>query len=158
MSLFSRTLPKRLARLKGMPLFSTLDARELRIVDGMLHEREYLDGEVIFDQGEEGQAIYLVFEGRVSIRHHGAEEEDFIAELEAGTFFGEQALLNNAVRAAQVRASGRCLLGVMFRTDFHSLLASDARVASKIALQLARHLSRRLRDMVESRDHGKDHL
>jgi len=158
LSLFSKTLPPRLARLHSIPLFSTLDARGLNIVDGMLHERSYADGEVIFDQGEVGQALYLIFEGNVLISHHGGSKEDFIVELETRTFLGEQALLDNVVRAAQAKAVGQCLLGVMFRADFQRLLESDAQVASKVALQLARYLSRRLRDVVWGEAEGREHL
>ncbi len=57
----------RLERLHGLSLFVNLTAGELRIVDGLLHERSYLPGEVIFDEGEEGQAIYIIASGEVLI-------------------------------------------------------------------------------------------
>ena len=138
------TLPEQLLRLQALSLFATLNARELRLVDGLLHERDYLGDEVIFDAGEEGQAIYIVFSGKVSIARPGTAG-DLVAELGPGTFFGEMALLENAERSAQARAIEPSHLGVLFRTDFMNLLETDARTASKIALQLARHLGRRLR-------------
>ena len=155
---FSKSLPKRLTRLKGIPLFATLDPRELRIVDELIHEREFLEGEVIFDEGDEGQAIYLIFEGKVLICRQGRPVDGFIVELPAGTFLGEQALLDHAPRAAQARAASACKMGVLFRDDFQNLLDSDAKVASKIALQLARYLSRRLRSVVQGHEQGSDHL
>jgi len=155
---FSRSLPKRLTRLKGMPLFATLDVRELRIVDELIHDRDYLAGEIIFDEGDEGEAIYLIFEGQVLICRQGMPETGFIVSLDAGSFMGEQALLDHAPRAAQARAAQPCKMGVLFRADFQNLLDSDARVASKIALQLARYLSRRLRSVVNGHDQGEDHL
>lgn len=137
MALFrNRPLSNRLARVKAIPLFSTLDARGLRIVDGALHERNYLPGEVIFDQGEEGQAIYLLFEGRIQIRRDGKD----VAEIGAGSFLGELALLEGTPRAAQAIAATECKVGVLFRADFDTLLATDARIASRISLQLARYL------------------
>lgn len=143
---FRRALPERLARLQRMPLFATLDARELRIVEGLLHEREYLEGEVIFDEGEEGQAIYFIFSGRVLVCRQGRPRDGLIAELGPGTSVGEQALLDHAPRAAQARAASACKVGVLFRAEFDSLLETDSRIASKIAVQLARDLSRRLRE------------
>jgi hypothetical protein len=50
-----------------LSLFVNLTPAELRIVDGLLHERSYLEGEVIFDEGEEGQAIYIIASGEVLI-------------------------------------------------------------------------------------------
>ena len=74
-----KTLPRQLSRLQALSLFATLNARELRLVEGLLHERDYLAGEVIFDAGEEGQAIYIVFSGKVVISKPGAPL-DVIAE------------------------------------------------------------------------------
>lgn len=139
-----KSLPKQLSRLQALSLFATLNARELRLVEGLLHERDYLAGEVIFDAGEEGQAIYIVFNGKITISRPGTLHE-VIAELGPGTFFGEMALLDNAERSGQARALMPCHLGVLFRTDFMNLLETDARTASKVTMQLARHLGRRLR-------------
>lgn len=142
---FKPVLPKHLSRLKAMTLFSTLDGKGLRIVHGLLHERDYLEGEVIFDEGEEGQALYIVHSGKVVICRQGEPETGRVTEIEAGGFFGELALLDQAPRALQARAATPCKLGVLFRADVQNLLETDARTASQIALQLARHLGRRLR-------------
>ena len=149
-------LPKELSRLQALTLFATLNVRELRLVEGLLHERDYLAGEVVFDAGEEGQAIYIVFSGKVGISRPG-DHTDLVAELGSGTFFGEMALLDNAERSGQARALVPSHLGVMFRDDFQSLLQTDARTASKVAMQLARHLGRRLRKATFG-DPAEEHL
>src|SRR5690606_16308385 len=61
----------RLSEIRQLHLFATLSPRELRIVDGLLHERRYLKDEIIFDEGEEGQALYIVLSGRVLICRPG---------------------------------------------------------------------------------------
>jgi CRP-like cAMP-binding protein len=141
----------RLQRLKALSLFVDLKSSELKIVDGLLHERYYLEDEVIFDEGDEGEAIYIVLEGKVLICRQGQGEEGKIAELGAGSFFGDLALLDNAPRVAQARASEDCTLAVFFRADFMSLLETHAVIASKISLQLAREIARRLRQVVGNR-------
>jgi CRP/FNR family cyclic AMP-dependent transcriptional regulator len=151
-----KILPKRLSRLQALSLFASLNVRELSMVDGLLHERDYLAGEVIIDAGEEGQAIYIIFKGKVVISKPGAAHE-VIAELGPGTFFGEMALLDNDKRSAQARALEPCHVGVLFRTDFLSLLETDARTASKVTMQLARHLARRLRKATFG-DPAEEHL
>jgi CRP-like cAMP-binding protein len=55
----------RLATLRQLALFAPLSRLELRVVEGLLHERRYLKGEIIFDEGEEGQALYVIISGRV---------------------------------------------------------------------------------------------
>ncbi len=137
----------RLERLRSLSLFVNLAPAELRIVDGLLHEREYLEGEVIFDEGEEGQAIYIVASGEVLICRQGQGDAGRVAQLGPGTFFGELALLDNSPRSAQARAATACQLIVFFRDDFVGLLDTHARIASKISRELARHLGARMRTM-----------
>ena len=136
----------RLRIVRQLPLFATLSRRELRVVDSLLHERRYLKGEIVFDAGEHGQALYVIVAGRVLICRQGEPDTGRIAELEAGVVFGELALLDNAPRAAQARAAEDCVLASLSRADFESLLDTHAIAASKIALQLARQLGRQLRD------------
>ena len=136
----------RLRVVRQLPLFATLSRRELRVVDSLLHERRYLKGEIIFDAGEHGQALYVIVEGRVLICRQGQPDAGRIAELDSGLVFGELALLDSAPRAAQARAAEDCVLASLSRTDFESLLDTHAIAASKIALQLARQLGRQLRE------------
>lgn len=135
-----------LARLRSLKLFASLSWSELQVVESFHHERTYLPNEVVFDEGEDGQAIYAIIDGQVNIVRWSGEHAVPLASLGAGDFFGELALLENAPRAAQARALSECRLIVFFRADFMSLLETHPKVASKIALQLARHLGGRLRE------------
>ena len=158
----------RLDRLHELSLFVDLTPAELEIVDSLLHERNYLEGEVIFDEGDEGQAIYIIAAGEVLIsrQDQGAHVDGHdpaaahprrrqgdtgrVAQLGPGTFFGELALLDNSPRSAQARAASPCKLIVFFRDDFVGLLDTHARIASKISRQLACHLGARVRVMASS--------
>lgn len=168
--LFGNSKPSpRLERLHGLSLFVNLTPAELRIIDGLLHERSYLAGEVIFDEGEEGQAIYIIASGEVLISRvdqgegtrvaqNGTNDAPRrrqtdtgrVAQLGPGTFFGELALLDNSPRSAQARAATGCELIVFFRDDFVGLLDTHARIASKISRQLACHLGARMRLMAQA--------
>lgn len=149
MLLFSKNdISPRLQQIRALSLFATLGPRELKVVDGLLHERSYLKDEIVFDEGEEGQALYIIMSGKVLICRQGQQVAGKIVELEPGTLFGELALLDDAPRAAQARAAENCTLAVFFRADFLGLLETHAVIASKISLQLARHIGRRLRETV----------
>lgn len=137
-----------LARLRGITLFAGLNSSELRTLNGLLHERHYIKGEIVFDEGEEGQAIYFLMQGEVLICRQGRPQDGAIAELSSGQFFGELALLDNSPRMAQVRAASDCTLAVLFREDFLGLLETHAKIASKISLQLSRHIGSRLREAI----------
>ena len=131
--------------LRQIKLFSTLSRRELPVVQALRHERNYLAGEVVFDEGDDGEAIYAIVSGEVEILRHEGGRQQRLAVLAAGEVFGELALLDQAPRAAQARAHSDCRLVVFFRADFMSLLETHPKIASKIALALARHLGGRLR-------------
>lgn len=141
----SPSLSPRQRRLQNTVLFRTLKPLEIKFVDGLMHERRYLPDEIIFDEGEEGQALYLVMGGRVCISRGAPGSRHVVNELEPGSFFGDLALLDNSPRSAQARAQGGCELAVFFRDDFLALMETDAVIGYKISLALARHMGQRLR-------------
>lgn len=149
-SLFANNPPQAFHELRKLSLFVDLNSREMKIVNGFMHQRRYLRDEIIFDAGEEGQAIYFILEGKVLVCPQGQTEKP-IAILEQGNFFGELALLDGDPRGAQVRAAENSTLAVFFRGDFLGLMQSHAVIASKIALQLARHLGLRLRGAAQDK-------
>jgi len=138
-------------RLRALSLFRDLSAKELDIVSDLLHEREYLEHEVLFDEGEEGHAIYIIVSGHVLICRNSDPKKNLIADLGPGSFFGELALLTNAPRATQARAGSNCKVLVFFRDDFNNLLHTHVEIASKIGINLARHVGARLRESVVGR-------
>ena len=143
--LHARKETLRLGTLKQLQLFSTLSRPELRVVDGLLHERRFLKGEIVFDQGEEGQVLLVVVSGRVLLCRQGEPDAGRVKVVEAGGMFGELALLvDNAPRALQARAEEDCVLAALSRGDLESLLDTHAVIASKILLQFTRHLGRLL--------------
>lgn len=152
---FLRPAPgSQLEDLKALSLFANLSLGELKIVQGVLHEREYLAGEVIFDEGEQGYALYIVRTGRVLICRQG-RPASAIAELGPGSFFGELALLDSAPRTAQARALEPCRLAVFFGSDFLALLETEAKLSNKILLQFARHLGARMRGTMIGQSTGQ---
>jgi len=116
------------------------------MVAGLLHERRYEQGEVIFDEGEESQALYVVISGKVAIFRQGEPETGKLAEIGPGRAFGELAVLDGDRRSAHARASQPCVLQTLSRRDFYGLVESHKAIALKITLQIARQLARQLRE------------
>jgi CRP/FNR family cyclic AMP-dependent transcriptional regulator len=137
----------RLQLLKNVVLFKDLYPRELVMVNSLMHERQYLADEIIFDAGEEGQGLFLVLSGRIKIILPPPAEE-LLLELGPGAFFGEVALLDQSLRTAQARAIEDTHIVVLFRAEFLSLLETHSNIASRISFQLARVLAARLRQSV----------
>ena len=137
----------RLQLLKNVVLFKDLSMREIEMVSSLMHERQYLADEVIFDEGEEGQGLFLVLSGRVKIILPSSAPS-FLLELGPGAFFGEVALLDQSLRTAQARAIEDTQIVALFRAEFYSLLDTQSKIASRISFQLAKVLAARLRQTV----------
>jgi CRP-like cAMP-binding protein len=137
----------RLQLLKNVVLFKDLSMRDLAMVDSLMHERQYLAEEVIFDKDEEGQGLFVVLSGRVKITLP-ASANNVLLDLGPGAFFGEVALLDQSVRTAQARAIEDTQIVALFRAEFYSLLETHSAIASRISFQLAKVLAARLRQAV----------
>jgi CRP/FNR family cyclic AMP-dependent transcriptional regulator len=141
----------RLELLKHVVLFKDLSWHDLGVIDNLLHERNYLAGEVIFDEGEEGQGLFIVLSGRVKTTRQGTTR-GVLLEFGPGSFFGEVALLDQSVRTAQARAIEDTTIVVLFRAEFYVLLETHSAIASRVSFQLARILATRLRQNILATD------
>ena len=103
-------------------LFAGLGPGELdRLADSMLVTR-YSTGDTIVRQGEPGDRFYLLVDGRVEVVRQDGGVETRLAELAAGDFFGEMALLDDAPRTATIRALTPVEAYTLDRARFTQLL------------------------------------
>ncbi|MEK7263154.1 MAG: cyclic nucleotide-binding domain-containing protein [Bacteroidota bacterium] len=129
--------------LKNVPIFSTLEKRELRNVTFIVHERTYVPGEHVFFQNDPGLGMYVIKEGEVSIKLENPEKE--LARLSEGSFFGEIALMDESPRSASAVALTKCQLIGFFRPDLFKLIEKNPQAGLKIVMKLAQIIGERLR-------------
>jgi len=129
-----------LQNLRRIPFFSSLPDTELRAISEQLRRERYLKGQVIFSEGQEGDALYLIESGQVQVVTGPLAEEKILAYLGPGNFFGELALLLDEPRSATVRVVIDVEVWVLRKDDLQDLLEDHP----IIALQMSRELSRRL--------------
>src|SRR3954470_14589390 len=106
---------------------------------------EYKAGEHIFREGDLGTEMYIINEGKVEILNVVGDEEQVLAVLEKGDFFGEMSVLEDLPRAATARAATDVRLLQINGSTFDQLLQGDP----EIAVRMMRKLSRRLRETDE---------
>lgn len=134
--------------LQACSLVRGLTARELRLVAAAMQRRELRAGEIIFRQGDEAEALYVVTRGSVSavVMLRGAvNRTQRFASLGPGTMFGEMALLDQAGRSADAVADGDACLLVLSRDRLDDLLREHPELAAKLYRNIAAHLGERLR-------------
>jgi CRP-like cAMP-binding protein len=135
---------------RSIYLFQGLSDDELALVSGITAERECSENEVIFGEGEVGDAFYMVLDGKVRISKHvaGAGEEA-LAILEQGSYFGEMALIDEFPRSASAIAQTDCRVLLMDKADFVQLLSCHKDLAYKLLWVFCKTLSQRLRETNE---------
>src|SRR5262245_45112300 len=106
---------------------------------------EIKEGEYVFREGELGTEMYIINEGKVEIINQGGDEEQVLAVLEKGDFFGEMSVLEDLPRAASARAATDVRLLPINGSTFDQLLQGNP----EIAVRMMRKLSRRLRETDE---------
>jgi CRP/FNR family transcriptional regulator len=128
--------------LSGLPLFAALDDDAGAALRGAMKREHFTRGDIVFDEGDQGDKLYAVIEGKIKIARTAADgRESLQTVVGPGEMFGELSLFDPRPRTA----------GAVAITD--SVLASLAHDAlrpwitqhSDVAVQLLQALVQRLR-------------
>lgn len=79
---------------------------------------EHPAGTVILEEGREGDCMYVVMRGELTI----SLKDKVLGKAQPGEIIGEMALINSDIRSATVTAATDCQLAPIDRTSFASLL------------------------------------
>jgi serine/threonine protein phosphatase PrpC len=126
--------------LAHMPLFSRLSERELLRVMQLVEVREYKDGDVVIRQGDKGDELFIVLDGKVAV----SRGDQVLTQLGQGEHVGEMALIRSVPRSATVTAVGHAELVSIRRQDFFEILRKEHEVAVKMLWQFLGVLADRL--------------
>ncbi len=127
--------------LKSIDLFSQIPGEDLTQVAMVSVEEAHEPGDEIFSEGEAGDALYLVLDGKVRVH----KQDRVLAELGERECFGEMALLDAAPRSATVTALGDTNLLKISREDFQEIMSEKP----EIAVGIIKVLTRRLRNATQ---------
>lgn len=106
--------------LLQVPQLKTLSQAELTQLAEAMEEEAYAKDDVIIRQGETGDYFYIIAEGEVSVTVDGEVK----TQLQAGSFFGEKALLSEDTRAATCTAAQHTICLSINREHFVELLGA----------------------------------
>jgi len=107
-------------------------------------------GTVFYSPEQAAEVLFMLKEGQVRLYQLSADGKALTtAVLEAGTIFGEMALLGQQLHQSYAEALSPCLICLMSREDVKNMLLGDPRIAARIAETLGQRLisaERRLSD------------
>jgi len=107
--------------------------------------KTYQDGEIIVRQGDVGECMFVIQEGRVEVVAEKEEGEVHLAVREEGDFFGEMAIFERDVRSATVRALGEVRVLTVDKKNFLRRIHEDP----SLAFRLVETMSNRIRALSE---------
>lgn len=138
--------------LKGVEVFDGLSDAELKRIAGICQEAQYQKGDIITNQGEVGDEMFIIREGFVEISVGEAseaaqsKEPHALVSLGTGQVVGEMALVDHGPRSA----TARCVMDqttviAIKREAFEQLCLSDHHIGMIVYRNLAADLSFKLR-------------
>ncbi len=139
-------------RWPTLELFQDLSSADVEAIGVVLEPRTYAPGQVIMREGAEGDAMYLLDEGRVRVQKApGDGRPQFEVTLDAPSALGEMALIARTPRTATVYADGKVRCMRLDRADFEAIVHRHPDVARL----LTRLVGERLKEIDGIRRVGK---
>jgi CRP-like cAMP-binding protein len=127
--------------LRQAPLFGGLDDEAAEALSASMAEVKVRRGDVLFHEGDEGDRLYVVTDGKVKLGRTSADgRENLLAILGPGQMFGELSLFDPGPRSATVTAVTDCTMQSLSHDELGRWLNGRPEVARGLLLQLAGRL------------------
>jgi CRP-like cAMP-binding protein len=126
-----------------------LSAAEMKLLATFSSEERFREGSMIFREGEKGDKLYIVLDGRVRIsKFIPGVGEEALTVLDRGDFFGEMALIDDKPRSADAKShEGDATVLSIDRATLNEILSMDPHASLQFLNLLCRMISRRLREI-----------
>jgi len=135
-------MPDNVNYLKKIPLFSELDTNQLSAIARVALEREYKKGHLIFMEGDPGEAIFFLKEGRIKITKQAEDGREHILHyINPGDVFAEVVLFDEEGYPATAEVTEDAEVGFIRNRDVDSIILNSP----QLALALLKIMARRLR-------------
>jgi CRP/FNR family transcriptional regulator, cyclic AMP receptor protein len=128
-----------------------LSAAEMKLLATFSNEERFREGSMMFREGDKGDKLYIVLDGRVRIsKFIPGVGEEALTVLDRGDFFGEMALIDEKTRSADAKAhEGDATVLSIDRATLNEILSMDPNASLQFLTLLCRMISRRLREINE---------
>lgn len=122
--------------LRKVPLFTGLDDRTLKTVSKLSRIETVRRGEVLIQQGDQSDSLYVVVRGRFVVQ----TDERLIAEITEGGPIGELAFFTGEPRTATVVAGRNSQVLVLDRVAYNKIIQESPQIANDLLAETAKRL------------------
>ena len=124
--------------LKRVPLFAGCSKSELRELAKTADELDIREGTVLTREGRTGKEFFVLVDGTAQVTKSGKK----VADLKAGDWFGEIALITDSPRTATVTATSPVDVLVITDRRFRSVVETMPSIALKVLSRVGERLAR----------------
>ena len=129
--------------LREAPIFSGLDEQSADILEKSMTPLTLQRGDVLFNEGDAGNQLYVVLDGKVKLGRSSADgRENLVAVLGPGQMFGELSFFDPGPRSATATAVTDTKLSALGHDVLGPLVEDNTGVALAFLHQLAERLRR----------------
>lgn len=129
--------------LKKIPLFSTLDDKEMNYLKNIAVKKSFSKNTILFSRGDESDALYLLYKGNVkAIINDEAGKEIVLSTFGPGEYFGEISFLDGEARSATVVTREPVQVLIVYKNDFKKILFSNPDIVFRLLKELLKKLRR----------------
>jgi CRP-like cAMP-binding protein len=133
------------AFLVATPFFGGLDEAQLDRLVGMLAEKRFAVGEVVFREGDQGRSMYVVHSGELLVCKTGESGRSVrMSRFGPGDFFGEMTLIAMQPRSCTVRVESAAVLYELTAMSLYAYYKADVHAYAMVLGNINRELCRRL--------------
>ncbi len=136
----------KLAIIATSPLFEMLSREELEHLTELSQVRPFAAGEVIFEEGQLGDSLFIIGHGEVEVLGRDGGVPHPLAVLGPPEFFGEMSLIDREYRSATLRARTDAELLQLTTQGLATFREAHRDGFTFIVINIARSLSARLRE------------
>jgi CRP/FNR family cyclic AMP-dependent transcriptional regulator len=126
--------------LRGIPLFAKIEPAKLKLLAFTSDHLEFLPGDTLCRQGEQGDAAYIILEGEGDILVDTIAGPVKVATVGKNDIVGEIAILCDVPRTATVKATSRMTALRVSKDGFFNLVNQFPQIAVEVMSELASRL------------------
>ncbi len=140
--------------LRSIPMLASLRSNKLKLLAFASDRVSYNKNEMLFDQGDDADAAYLVISGTadVLVSSDGNKKPSKVAELGPNSFVGDMAILCNIPRTASVMANTPLDTLRIKKEHMMDMIADSPELAMAVLRELVNRLTKTTHDLSEARD------
>lgn len=125
-----------------VPIFENLEENELSKIVQSIDHRQYLKGELLFDEGSTANNMFFINEGKIKLYKYTKEgKEQILHILSEGEFFGELNLVKSSIHNFNAKAIKNSKICVLSNEEMNKIIIKNPQIGIKLLQSVGERLS-----------------